>query len=94
MIILVFVTKLVFVLCQWLRGKGELCDIVVVGGDGQQTLGHSCVLAAHSTVIAAVLQGRLAAQRDWSVVRPLVISIDDVALKNQGRIGRCLHTTF
>ncbi|KAK3886648.1 hypothetical protein Pcinc_009203 [Petrolisthes cinctipes] len=74
---------------QWLRGKGELCDIIVVGGDGQQTLGHSCVLAAHSTVIAAVLQGRLAAQRDWSVVRPLVISIDDVSIKNQESSSPC-----
>lgn len=65
---------------QWLREKGELCDVVVIGGDGQQTSAHSCVLAAHSTVIAAVLQGRLAAQRDWSVLRPLVISIDNVTL--------------
>ncbi|XP_071545418.1 uncharacterized protein [Panulirus ornatus] len=65
---------------QWLRGKGELCDVVVIGGDGQQTSAHSCVLAAHSTVIAAVLQGRLGAQRDWSVLRPLVISIDNVTM--------------
>lgn len=66
---------------QWLREKGELCDVVVIGGNGQQTAAHSCVLAAHSTVIAAVLQGRLAAQRDWSVLRPLIISIEDVTLK-------------
>ncbi|XP_042209180.1 myoneurin-like isoform X2 [Homarus americanus] len=67
---------------QWLRGKRELCDIVVMGSDGQQTAAHSCVLAAHSTVIASVLQGRLAEQRDWSVLRPLIISIDDVPLKS------------
>ncbi|XP_042863786.1 myoneurin-like [Penaeus japonicus] len=67
---------------QWLRGRSELCDVVVIDGDGQQNPAHSCVLAAHSTVIAAVLQGRLAAARDWSVMRPLIISIDDVSLKN------------
>ncbi|XP_037793300.1 zinc finger protein ZFAT-like [Penaeus monodon] len=67
---------------QWLRGRSELCDVVVIDGDGQQNPAHSCVLAVHSTVIAAVLQGRLAASRDWSVMRPLIISIDDASLKN------------
>ncbi|KAG0728487.1 Zinc finger protein 567 [Chionoecetes opilio] len=61
----------------WLRGRRELCDVVVVGGAGQHTEAHSCVLAAHSTVVAALLQGRLAARRDWSVLRPLVISVAD-----------------
>lgn len=72
---------------QWLRGKGVLCDVVVISGDGQQTAAHSCVLAAHSTVIAAVVQGRLASQRDWSVLRPLVISIDDPSLKPLSQSG-------
>lgn len=59
-----------------------------MSGDGQQTSAHSCVLAAHSTVIAAVLQGRLASQNDWSVLRPLVISIDDAYLKSSAESGK------
>ncbi|XP_064094936.1 zinc finger protein 76-like [Macrobrachium nipponense] len=65
-----------------LRYKNELCDVVIVSSDGQQTLAHSCILACHSSVLAAVLQSRLTAEHDWSVLRPLVINIGEVSVKN------------
>ncbi|CAL4064454.1 unnamed protein product, partial [Meganyctiphanes norvegica] len=52
---------------QWLRGRGGLCDVVIKGYGGQKASGHSCVLAPSSTVVAALLQGRLTAGYDWSI---------------------------
>ncbi|XP_068219805.1 uncharacterized protein [Palaemon carinicauda] len=69
---------------QKLRCKNELCDVVIVSNDGRQTLAHSCILACHSSVLAAVLQSRLTAEHDWSILRPLIINIGEVSVKNSG----------
>lgn len=40
---------------------------------------HSCVLGSHSPILAAILQARLAGNNDWSILNPLIISIEEDA---------------
>ena len=64
-----------------------MCDLVIVSNGGKQTLAHSCILAIHSSVIASVLQSRISTDHDWSILRPLVINIDEVSVKDAAKEG-------
>ncbi|XP_076030812.1 uncharacterized protein LOC143018992 [Oratosquilla oratoria] len=67
---------------QTLQSTNEFCDMLIEL-HGYQWAAHTCVLAPQSSVLSSIFKDRVETQQKWSILQPLIISLDGLTLPDQ-----------